>query len=364
MQCASAAPSDSLSAARRYLRRRDKVGGYLPILAMPAASAPVWTSLWRNIREFDDRSERDPAAVGPEPVLGREVLALHPELASELHDLERWPVVERELYRDGRVRGVDDYFRLMYHRAFLPVYLCGRVGLSGEPDHALQTFALYVGYGAQLMDDTLDLVADVEEGRIFVTREELTLLGLSVDDLTSPSGLARVARFRNRWALYFYLRAHKASSLFAAPARRLSRSWLEFGLRALLDGRIVPLPRSVLEDHRRYCNHFGIYMSLLDVPFPTEGARFAFLRWVVGRFVATSTIIDIHEAQEAYDRDPAPLPEELRIERLISERWRGWRPLELPEPIPEDRRQLALVHYGLRGLPATLADVGRVVLGT
>jgi hypothetical protein len=353
---------DDLEAVQRYLRRRDKVGGYLPILAMPAHAAPLWTRLWRDVRELDDRSERTPVRGDGDPVLGRELLATRPDLADDLRDLARWPRVEHELYRDRRVHGIEQYFRLMYYRAFLPVHLCGTVGLAGEPPEALRTFALYVGYGAQLMDDTLDLVADIEDGRVFVTREELALLGLAASELRSSSALARVTRFRNHWALYFYLRAHRATGLFAAPARRLARSWLEFGLRALLDGRIVPLPRDVLESHRRYCEHFGAYMSLLDLPFPTERMRYSFLRWFVGRFVATSTILDIDAAHEAYARDPAPLPDEFRIERLCNERWRDWRPLEPPEPIPEDRRPVALVHYGLRGMPATLADLSRIAL--
>jgi hypothetical protein len=350
---------DGLRADRRYLRRRDKVGGYLPILAMPRAAAPLWTRLWCEIRAFDDHSESAPRAALQQPDLGGELLAARPDLAAELRELALWPRVERELYSDGRIHGVAEYFRLMYHRAFLPVYLCAQVGLRGEPDDVLRTFAMYVGYGAQLMDDTLDLVADLEDGRTFVTREELELLGLAAENVRSSHALAAVASFRNQWALYFYLRAHQVTALLSGPERDLARSWLEFGLRALVDGRIVPLPRAVLDSHRRYCEHFGIYMSLLDVPLGGERMRFAFLRWVVARFVATSTIVDLRDAQR---RSVTAPPEAFRVERLCHERWSGWRPLALPEPVPERRRPVTLVHYGVRGLPATLADLGRVAL--
>jgi hypothetical protein len=351
--------NQTLEASRRYLRRRDKIGGYLPLLAMRPSNGEAWTRLWFTVRTLDDRSEVGGAVDELITDLEHRILPEYPELTTELRDLSRWTQVEAEIYRGGGVRTIADYFRLMYYRAFCPVYICGAVGLPGEPRAHLDTFALYVGYGAQLMDDTLDLLEDIEAGRFFVTQEELDLLGLEACDVTTPAGLRQVCQFRNKWALYFYLRGYETTSLFSADNRDLARSWLGFGLRSLLDGKIVPLPREILKNHLRYCHHFGVYLHLFDFPLPSEAWRYRILHPIVRRMIRTVSLLDIREADARFDSDPTPLPEIFQVSTVYG---RSVKPVVPRELLPDRRKPVRLAHYGLNGVVPTLADLARMLV--
>ena len=346
----------SVDAMRAFLRRRDKIGGYLPLLAMLPDDGLAWTRLWHTVRTLDDSSEAGLSVDDLVSDLERGIVARYPQLATELRDLSRWTHVERELF-SHRIGTLADYFKLLYYRAFAPVYVCGAVGLPGEAKTDLETFAMYVGYGAQIMDDTLDLIEDVDAGRIFVTREELDHLGLDVAALSTPAGRERVTRFRNKWALDYYLRAYRVTSRFAPANRDMARSWLGFGMRALLDRKIVPLPPEVLNDHRRYCHHFGWYLHLLDVPCPSEALRYRLLHPLVRRMVRAVALVDIDEVRAAFARDETELPAQFRIDTVHG---RSVAAANADDDLPERRVQIVLAHYGVAGLVPTLADVARI----
>src|SRR4029077_15239354 len=88
-------PSDRVASAR-FLREHDKIGGYLPSLAMPTDAAEGWTELWAQIRSFDDATEAG-TAIGPFPELGPLVRRRHPELVPVLDELTTWPALEATL---------------------------------------------------------------------------------------------------------------------------------------------------------------------------------------------------------------------------------------------------------------------------
>jgi hypothetical protein len=342
---------------RGYLRRRDKIGGYLPLLAMMPEPGKAWTRFWYAVRTIDDESE---AGNPIDPLLNElqeGILTDYPELQTELRDLAKWTRVEAELYSGG-ARSLSDYFTLLYYRAFTPVYICGVLGLPGESRELLEYFAMNVGYGAQLMDDTLDLIADVSVGRIFVTQEELALLALSPLDLLTPQARDRIGAFRRKWALDFYISAYDATSMFRPGNRDLARSWLGFGLRALLDKRIVPLSTELLHDHRRYCQHFGWYLHLFDVPCLPEAWRYAFLHPLVRQMVRTVSLVDVDQAREDFDCDPTPLPEVFRVRTVYG---RDIVPVEVTSPNADRRTPIVLAHYGLSGLVPTMIDAVRVL---
>jgi hypothetical protein len=347
----------------RFLRKNDKVGGYLPLLAMPSASVETWARFWMDVRTLDWESERTGAVDGCR-LLGGKITA-HADIARELLDMSRWPAVEQELYGNHEPASLADYARLLYNRAFCPVYICANLALPGEQRNHLETFAMYVGYGAQIMDDTLDILADLLMSRIFVTKEEFDLLGIRPSELGETSNLARVTAFRNLWSLYFYLQAYRCTDVFRPYNRMLARSWIEFGLRALLDGRIRPLPRRILDNPRRYCAHFGAYMILLDFPAGSERRRYRALRGLVGRVVLANRLLDISDARARLGHYDGSLPSAFLFDHVHG---RHVAALDrLPDQsrfacLPDERPLRNFVHYGWVGLVPTFADLAALLL--
>lgn len=96
----------TLEASRRYLRRRDKIGGYLPLLAMRPVDGEAWTRLWWMVRTLDDRSEAGSAVAELVADLERSLAPDYPQLTTELRDLARWTHVEAEIYGRGGVRTI------------------------------------------------------------------------------------------------------------------------------------------------------------------------------------------------------------------------------------------------------------------
>lgn len=350
-------------AVLRFLRKNDKIGGYLPLLAMPSASVETWARLWMDVRTLDWESERT-NTVNRDGQLGSDITD-DAGIEQELHDLNRWPAVEQELY-GGRVpASLADYARLLYNRAFCPVYICANLALPGEDRKDLETFAMYVGYGAQIMDDTLDILADLRIGRVFVTREEFELLGIRPAELGRDANLDRVNAFRNRWSLYFYLQAYRCTDVFRPDNRRLARSWIEFGLRALLDGRIRPLPSRILDNQRRYCAHFGAYMYLLDFPARSEQQRYQVLRRLVGQVALAVRILDISDARARLGSYDHALPSAFLFERVCG---RHVVALDrLPDQscftcVPDERPVCNFIHYGWGGMAPTIVDLAALLL--
>jgi hypothetical protein len=346
-------------AASRYLRAHDMVGGYLPALAMPIEAATAWMQLWAEVRSHDDASESGQLPARP-PLLGSLVRRRRPELGPTLDRFATWTSVEAARFTDWRVRTIPEYFDLLEARAFCPVYICAVLALPGEDRDLLEAFAASVGFGAQLMDDTLDLVADISRGVLFITAEEFEHLALSPADLGTERGLRAVTRLRNRWALTYYLTAYRLTSEMQLDNnRRLARAWLELGLRALVDDRIRPLDPRILADQGRYLRHFGIHTVLFDLPAPSESCRLRLNRMFVRRLVSNYSVLAIVQAAaKAVELGPE-LPSRFMVWRL------GGRPLRPPRSTADatdGRRPVSSVHYGDGGLLPFAVDAARIFL--
>lgn len=345
-----------------YLRHHDKIG-FLSSLALDDESADAWVELYALVRKLDRDSERDPTASAALPAeFGARLLACRPELTPLLAEGIRWPVVETRLYGDLAPRPVSVYFDLMYYRGFIPVYIGAVLAMPDEDRRWLAAYSVYLGCGGQLIDDTLDLVDDIGNGRLFITQEELDWLSLTSADLGTASGLRRITELRNQWALAYFLRAYRVTSAFRPANRPLARSFLEFSMRALLDGRVRPLPARVLADQERFMEEeFGIVSHLFDVPFPNEVYRRAVSRPFVERVIKRYALVSIEEARARYAAYPRALPASLMIERI-----RGLPAADLPPldaDLPDGRRPLTLLHYGPAGVLPTVVDVLRVITG-
>ena len=233
--------------------------------------------------------------------------------------------------------------------------------MPDEDRRLLEEFAMWVGYGAQLVDDTLDLVADIERGLLFITAEEFEHLSLSPTQLGTAAGLRAITRLRNKWALAYYLEAYRLTSGMKLGNRRLARTWLDFGLRALLDDRVRPLHPRVLADQRRYLRHFGSHLALFDLPFPTESCRLATSRVFVRKFVNEYSVASIQAARAKYAELGPELPPGFIVRQIRR------RPLPQPEHLtddaPDGRRPVALVQYGEAGLLPVMVESLRVLLG-
>lgn len=347
--------------AQTYLRQNDKIGGYVPLLGMNINEAKLWADLWTGVRRLDELSETGASCEIFTSQFGGELLKQYPTLLPKINDLSQWPVIERSLYGENRLQPMTAYFKLMYFRAFLPVYICSIISLKGESESFREALSMYIGYGAQLMDDTLDLRHDISKGRIFVTLEELEYLKISIDDLSCTKTLNRIAEFRNVWALYYYLRAYGVTNHFSLVNKHIARSWIEFGLRAILDRRIKPLPEEIVLDHSKYCCHFGIYMILFDCPFLSESWRYRILHPIVKRFIQTTSIVDINDANCLFAQHKYLLPKRFCVEQLNN------RPVVTSDFAShvntDDRRRLHFVHYGIKGVIPTIFDIGRIILG-
>jgi len=224
---------------------------------------------------------------------------------------------------------------------------------------------VYMGVGGQLIDDTLDLVADVAQGLMFITREEFATLRLTVRDLATTDGLRKVTELRNQWALAYHLMAYRVTSLFSLPNRRLARTFVEFSMRALLDARVRPLPMDVLKHQERFAEEFGVATHLFDIPVGSEAIRRSVGRPFIEQVVRRYSLASIDEATARFQSYPRPVPNELMITSI-----RG-----VPAPDVEadlaqlrgdaadGRRPIELLHYGGSGLLPTAVDVLRVMAG-
>ncbi|HKS46178.1 MAG TPA: hypothetical protein VJT49_13910 [Amycolatopsis sp.] len=349
-----------LERALGYLRRQDKIG-FLTTLALDPEPAAAWAELYLQVREFDERSERGAAGAGP-AAFGARVLALHPELAPMLREGMRWPEIERGLYGDLAPRSVTDYFDLMYYRGVVPVYLCAVLAMPEEDRKWLEAFSVYLGCGGQLIDDVLDLATDIGNGLFFVTEEELDWQGLSPADLGTAAGLRKVTDLRNQWALAYHLKAYRVTNMFGPKNRRLARTFLGFSMRALLAGRVRPLPPDVLADQERFMEReFGIVSHLFDAPMPSETFRWTVARPFVSRIIQHYSLVSIDEATARYHSYPRPLPATLLVDTV-----HGMPSVDLPavtSEVPDERRPIRLMHYGAEGLLPTFVDVLRVMAG-
>jgi phytoene/squalene synthetase len=346
----------------RYLRLHDPLG-YMMALAMTPGAAAAWARLWSCVRQVDDLSDADGdaaqrAADRTLDELRRDLGPLYIRLEAELRALATYPGIEARLYGDRTVQSIDTYLRILHYKGVLPVYLCGSIAFPHEPPEHIRTYALYIGRGGAILDDTLDLLEDLRHGRVFVTREELDAAGLDLDALQTPDGLRAFTRLRRKWALHYYLRAHRATGLFAPANRDIARSWLGPGLRLLLDDRAVPLPWDVLRD-RRFLDHLGSYAAFINLPFPTENSRYEFLHSILGHLVRTTAFADIDSAERRYALDDTPLPQEMIAG--VDPNQDAWKTVPLPPPVPEARRTLPLIHYGSGGTLKTLIGLAETL---
>jgi hypothetical protein len=343
----------------RLVRERDKIV-YFALLTMPPEIAAATSRLFVEARDRDVVAETSDAPSGPP--LGDEIVRLRPELAPVLAEFAQWPSVESRLYSRFRVRRVEEYFELMHVRAFCPVYVSAVLSMPEVDRRWLEAFSAYTGYGTQLIDDTLDLVEDLERGVVYITFEEFEHLGIGLDDLGSPAALRAVTHLRNQWALYQLIRAYRTTDGFPDRARRLARAFLDLTVRAVLDDRVRPLDTAVLSDPRRYMNNFGLLSHAFDLPLPSETWRTAIARPLVERVVRRYRTASLDEAVTRYASYPVSLPTSLRVDRL-----HGRPPFdlgELPDPDPDDRRPIRLVHHGTWGMLPTAIDFWRIFAGT
>lgn len=338
----------------RLLRERD-VLAYMTVLGLPARPAALWCRFWSMVRCIDDLGPRLDAAQTAEEVIEEMADCLDQDHhRAALREFVDHPGMEAKMFADFKLCGLDDYYRLLYLKGVLSVYLCGAIALEGESHDSLLTFSMYLGYAGGIMDDTLDLLEDMEQGLLLVTREELDLSHLTMDSFHKPQGLRQFALLRSCWALYYYLRAHDATSLFSPANRQLARSWLGLGLRLLVDNRVAPLPWEVLRDRRMLMDYLGSYALLFDLPFPSESQRWEFLHPIVEHLVRTSSFVAIAEAQERYLNCGILLPENFRLERIPG---KDWQPVAMPPSIPEQRRTISLLHYGPGGVLRTIVGL-------
>ncbi|NVJ12693.1 hypothetical protein HV826_00765 [Myxococcus sp. AM010] len=247
----------SLAAMRRWLLEAD-VLGYLPQIAATESEARLWTYYGFGVRRIEEAARAsgyavlDDATVLTEDldaiVALREFMAAAPPLMDgqrRLVEQLRAFAAERDALAQGRPLTSRELFSLWYLKAVPGAYMAQRLQLADVDEATVRRIAKLSAVGLQMFDDGVDLQADLDRGRLWLSAEELELLGLSS---TPPASLAttegeRIIRLRKAICLEYFLAVYDEASRIASPeSRKRAQSFAEGWLSFLQQGSLKLYP--------------------------------------------------------------------------------------------------------------------------
>ncbi|ATB48580.1 hypothetical protein [Corallococcus macrosporus] len=237
----------ALAAMRRWLLEAD-VLGYLPQLAATESEGRLWTYFSFGVRRLEALvRERGPqvledASAFPEDldaiVALREFIAAAPPLINGrrrlVEQLRAFPA-ERDALAQGRPLSAQELFSLWYLKALPGAYMAQRLQLTDVDEATVRRIATLSAVGLQMFDDLVDLRADLARGRLWLSAEELELLGLSstpASELPTAAG-ERIVQQRKAICLEYFLAVYDEASRLTSPesrkrARSFAEGWLSF----------------------------------------------------------------------------------------------------------------------------------------
>ncbi|NVJ05962.1 hypothetical protein HUW63_12065 [Myxococcus sp. AM001] len=247
----------SLAAMRRWLLEAD-VLGYLPQIAATESEARLWTYYGFGVRRIEEAVRTsgyavlDDASVLTEDLDAIVALRAFMTAAPPLMDGRRRLVeqlrafaAERDALAQGRPLTARELFSLWYLKAVPGAYMAQRLQLADVDEATVRRIAKLSAVGLQMFDDGVDLQADLGRGRLWLSAEELELLGLSS---TPPATLAttageRIIQMRKAICLEYFLAVYDEASRIASPeSRKRAQSFAEGWLSFLQQGSLKLYP--------------------------------------------------------------------------------------------------------------------------
>jgi hypothetical protein len=318
---------------RVYHRQNDLLQGYLPQLAMPERSSEWWCLLWYCIRQLDTLVDASPqtSEVGDplarlrslDPDFERALTLFLEETAGLvprrlLQQMYASTKMERQYFSDGHPPGVAHYLTLLDRKAGVPVHICALLnGMDGESE-VVQCFTRSVGRTAQLMDDLLDLYVDMAKGQLFITQEELSLLGLSPADLFAH--LDWVANLRNQWILQSSWAAYEtAHELRDNPFALVARSWIEGIWKLIANGKSMPLNPILFRRDRDFAHYMGVTPLPFDLFPGSELLKYRWMHPIMVTFLKHYSVFEYGRAKQLaaqIDGPIAPLLDKIAAAQL------------------------------------------------
>lgn len=357
---------------RTYLRHNDLLQGYLPQLAMPERSSEWWCLLWYCIHRIDSivdvgLREHAPAA----ELLARiqrsdsdfaRALQLFLEETNglvplqQLQDMYQTPWLERKYFATGRPPACSRYLSLIDQKSVIPVAICARLNGLDLDAPLVRQFAVSVGRTAQLADDLLDLRDDMAQGRLFITQEELAILGISAEEILPNAD--KVARLRNKWVLAMSWPAFEAANQLQDNCFALAaRSWIEGIWRLIAKGRSVPLDPVLLKNNQDVAHYIGATSLPFDLAPMSELLKYRLTHRLMVTFLRHYRVFDHSQAHELFATLDGNIEPLLEIA--------GGRPLAPRELLggyaagPDERRAISLDES--LGLVALRQEIPRIL---
>jgi hypothetical protein len=360
--------------ARTYLRRHDLLQGYLPQMVMPERSSEWWCLLWYCVHRVDSLIDDAPREHAPaQDLLSRlqhserdfaEALQLFLEetrgLVSQqqLQEMYHTPWLEREYFANGCPPDCQRYLALIDHKAVIPVAICARLNGLDLDDPRVRQFVVSLGRTAQLADDLLDLRADMAHGLLFITQEELSLLGLSAGDI--PTNLDRIAQLRNKWIMATSWSAYETANALRANCFALAaRSWVEGIWRLIAKGRSVPLDPVLFNNNQDVAHYVGATSLPFDLSPASELLKYRLTHRLIVAFLRHYRVFDYSQARQVFaemEGDVAPLLEIAGIRAPATHDLIGGHDARRPIDLDESLGLVALRHELPRIVRDALAD--------
>jgi phytoene/squalene synthetase len=306
---------------RSYLRRNDLIQGYLPQLAMEERASEWWCLLWYCVRRLDTLLDVSGDEINPTDPLKR-VLASDEDFNKSLdlflretaglvtrqllNEMYRSIELERRLFTNGRAQSVEHYLSLVDRKAVIPVRICTLLnGIKADPDLIAQ-FTVGVGRAAQLLDDLLDLRVDLARGRLFITQDELSSLGLAPEDVLT--NLDQIALQRNKWVMEVTWPAYKAANQLQDNNFALvARAWIEGMWKLIAEGKAVPLDQPILRNDLYFTHYMGASSMPFDLFPGSELLKYQCMHKPTVSFLKNYKIFDLDDARSAYEQIKADL---------------------------------------------------------
>lgn len=233
----------AVNSMRRYLLDADLVGGYLPQIVFPEPASRLWTAFWFAVRRIDDLTdhhgfeilERIEAAEELDALIAlRAFVAAAPPAIEPLRrvvELSHTPAAEAKLLASDTPAPARRLFDLWFYKAYVPTYVGLRMLLVDTDDPTVCRLSMLAGAAMQWLDDLFDLYDDLRLGRLWLSREELELLGLipwpGLSRLTSAT-VSRITGLREAISLAYFLAAHHIAARLPSPFdRRRATAFVE-----------------------------------------------------------------------------------------------------------------------------------------
>lgn len=353
---------------RGFLRENDFVFGYFPQLVMERRPSEWWSLFWYCVRRLDDLLDAREAPGSPgehllDGLLPGDFGAAMRVFLEETSERVPRALLDR-LYDSTRREqafskppSVGRYLDLLDRKAVIPVRICARLNGLDDRDPTVDRLVVSLGRGVQLLDDLLDLAEDRRRGRRFITREELTILGLEEHEIDAD--LESVSGLRSRWILAATAPAYDAVHQRADnPFCLAARSWIEAIWKLIADGKATPLSRKVLQDDSAFARYIGVSTLPFDLAPVSEQLKHRLYHPVTVAFLRGYRVFDASG-----------------VGRLVTTSGRELDPLLEPLGGPAARRALAVAEsWGRRderrlinldrgaGLPQVGEELSRIAL--